>query len=113
VSQLVKGLRIDPDTWQARIMPDTHTTPGSISLDAPRVRITQAAVDRAMRRLGARTIDGLAKRLGFSRQTFWRLRRGDYDIRWSEIQTTAHAIGWPARRVFEAVPTDRMTDAAA
>jgi DNA-binding XRE family transcriptional regulator len=107
------GLRIQLDTWQARIMPDTPAIGAGINIDAHRVRITPAAVERAKTRLGVGQIDDLAERLGFSRQTFWRLRRGEYDIRMSEARATAALVGWPIERVFEPAATERVIADAA
>lgn len=85
------------------LMPDTATRPG-ISNDAElRLRITPAAINRARRRLHVHTIDELGERLGFSRQTFWRLRHGKHDIRLSKATAVAQQIGWPIDRVFEPV----------
>lgn len=73
---------------------------------APRLypRLTAAAVERAKIRLNITDIDALARRLGFSRQSFWRVRRGQYDIRLSHALRVAGVIGWPLHRVFEGEP---------
>jgi hypothetical protein len=67
----------------------------------PYPRLTAAAVERAKIRLNTSDIDALGQRLGFSRQSFWRVRRGQYDIRLSHALRVSDAIGWPLHRVFE------------
>lgn len=85
-------------------MADTQLAEPRIRTDAQlRYKLKPAAVDHAMRRLDATDINDLAAKLGFSRQTFWRLRNGDYDIRLSEAMAVAQRIGWPLNRTFEQV----------
>lgn len=84
-------------------MPDTAIAVGITSDAEPRLKLTNAAIERAKRKLGVDTIDQLADRLGFSRQTFWRLRKGEYDIRLSEATAIAEQIDWPITRAFERV----------
>lgn len=85
-------------------MPDAPPGQTGIKEDAElRLKLTDAAIQRAMRRLRIGTIDELGDRLGFSRQTFWRLRRGEYDIRLSKATAVAEQIDWPIDRVFEPV----------
>jgi hypothetical protein len=66
-------------------------------------RLTPAAVDRAMTRLSVSTIAGLQVRLGFSDMTFWRVRRGMYDIPYSHALRISRLIGWPLSRCFDNV----------
>lgn len=84
-------------------MPDTATAVGITEDAEPRLKLTDAAVERAKRKLGVDTIDEVRLRFGFSRQTFWRLRRGEYDIRLSEATSIAERINWPIDRAFERV----------
>ncbi|MFI6228551.1 hypothetical protein ACIBCR_14720 [Micromonospora echinospora] len=82
-------------------MADTQTATACITRDAPpRYQLTPAAVKQAMRRLQVDEIEDLAEKLGFSRQTFWRLRRGEHDIRLSDAYAVARKVGWPLDRTF-------------
>lgn len=83
-------------------MADTQVIDRDITTDAAPAywRLTDAAVQRLMRRLNVDTVDVLSARLGFSRQTFWRLRAGTYDIRMSEARRLAAIAGWPLTRMF-------------
>ncbi len=86
------------------IVPDTQTVQEVIvadTADGPYPRLTAAAVERAKTRLNIIDIDALGQELGFSRQSFWRVRRGQLDIRLSHALRVANAIGWPLHRVFE------------
>ena len=70
--------------------------------DTPYPRLTPAAVERAKTRTGVTDIDALWQELGFSsRMTFWRARRGLYDIRLGHAQQIADKLGWPLTRVFD------------
>jgi DNA-binding XRE family transcriptional regulator len=85
-------------------MADTQAVIDRISTDTPaRYRLTDAAVERLKQRLGVDEIEDLADRLGFSRQTFWRLRKGEYDIRLSRARYVASVAGMTVQQVFEAV----------
>lgn len=85
-------------------MADTQAVVDRISADTPvRYRLTDAAVDRLKQRVGVREIEDLADRLGFSRQTFWRLRTGEYDIRLSRARQIAAIAEMPLNCAFEAV----------
>lgn len=85
-------------------MADTHTATACITTDAsPRYQLTPAAVDHAKRRLRVNKTEDLATKLGFSRQTFWRLRRGTYDIPLHEAYAIADRIGMPLDRAFRPV----------
>jgi hypothetical protein len=91
----------------ARIVLDTQTPTEGIMTDTdigPYPRLTAAAVERAKTRLNISDIDALGQELGFSRQSFWRVRRGQYDIRLSHAWKVAERIGWPLHRVFEGGP---------
>lgn len=81
-------------------MPDTQTGQ-DISPDTPYPRITLAALERAMARSGCHQVEDLAEQLGFKRQTFWRARRGQYNIRLIEAMRIARAAGWRIERCFE------------
>lgn len=73
--------------------------------NGPYPRLTDAAVERAKTRLGISELDALWKELGFSsRQSFWRARRGQYDIRLSHAWKVQHLISWPMHRIFEGGP---------
>lgn len=84
-------------------MADTQVIDRDITNDAAPAywRLTDAAVRRLMRRLNVATVEELGDRLGFSRQTFWRLRAGTYDIRMSEARNLATLAAWPLSRMFE------------
>lgn len=85
-------------------MADTQVLERGINPDAPaRWKLTEPAVRRLMRVLDVTEIEELHRRLGFSRQTFWRLRTGGYDCRLSEARHLADIAGWPLTRMFEAV----------
>jgi hypothetical protein len=86
------------------LMLDTQTRPVSITNDAsdgPYPRITDAAIERAKTRLGIDDTGTLGIALGFSRQSFWRLRRGQLDVRYSDVLRVADKLGWAPARVFE------------
>jgi len=70
----------------------------------PYPRLSTAAVERAKTRLNISDIDALGQELGFSRQSFWRVRRGQFDIRLSHALKVADRIGLPLHRVFEGGP---------
>lgn len=85
-------------------MADTQTADPRIGGDTRvRYQLTHAAVEQAKRRLKTNSIHTLADRLGYTRQTFWRLRTGDYDIPLAEALHLAKQIGWPLDRTFEQV----------
>lgn len=87
-----------------RIKPDTHDPLESIVVDAfasPYPRLRPVAIEHAKKHLGIWDLDALAKELGFSRQSFWRVRRGEYDIRLSHALRVCQALNWPLYRVFE------------
>jgi hypothetical protein len=88
-----------------RIVLDTEIAPQGITSDTatgPYMRLTPAAVERAKTKLGVDSVDDLWQELGFSsRMTFWRARRGLYDIRLSHALSVASLIGWPLSRVFK------------
>lgn len=86
------------------ITADGQRTQDSINTDGARgtfPRLTPAAVDRAMAKLGITTIAGLQTRLGFSDMTFWRVRQGLYDIPYSHALRIARQLGWPLGRCFD------------
>lgn len=89
-------------------MADTQTLERSIAPDAAptRLKLTEAGVNRLMTVLRVTEVDDLATRLGFSRQTFWRLRTGDHDIRLSKATLLCRIARWPMRRMFEQVDAD-------
>lgn len=65
-------------------------------------QLTPAAIERAKNKLGVDNVDDLWQGLGFSsRMTFWRARRGQYDIRLSHALKVAETIGWPLSKVFQ------------
>lgn len=85
-------------------MPDTQTVTEHLTADAfPRYKLTEAAVERLRTRLAVPDIETLGDRLGFSRQTFWRLRKGEYDIKLAEARHLAALAAWPLDRTFELV----------
>lgn len=88
-----------------RIVLDTETPPQGIRNDAATgsyLQLTPAAVERAKTTLGVDNVDDLWQGLGFSsRMTFWRARRGQYDIRLSHALKVAETIGWPLSKVFQ------------
>lgn len=72
--------------------------------DTPRgpfPRLNPAAVERAKTWLDITDIDALGKELGFSRQSFWRVRRGEYDIRLSHALTVAERLQIPLYQAFD------------
>jgi len=82
-------------------MSDTQTLP-SLHADAGgRYKLTQAAIDRLMTICGVDEIEDLAAKLGFSRQTFWRLRTGKYDISLFKARQLAAQAEMPIADVFE------------
>lgn len=86
------------------IMPDTQVATIGIQEDTEhRLRLTDAAIERAKRQLNIDGTDAVGEALGFSRMTFYRLRTGQYDIRLSRATAVAERIGWPINRVFERV----------
>lgn len=85
---------LDTQIAQAGITPDTEPTPYP--------RLAAEAVEHAKTHLGVDSVDDLWQELGFSsRMTFWRARRGLYDIRLSHASTIAARLDWPIERVFE------------
>lgn len=81
-------------------MPDTQLAQ-SIASDTPFPRITTEALDRAMARTGSSQFDELAQKIGLSRQTFWRARRGTCNIRLVDARRVAKAAGLRVERCFE------------
>lgn len=83
----------------------------SISLDTaegivgeatgPYARLTPLALEHAKSLLGITDLDALGAELGFSRQTFWRLRRGECDIRLSRAIAVAEKLRMPIHQVFD------------
>jgi hypothetical protein len=66
------------------------------------MRLTAAALEHAKSHLGVGSVDDLWQRLGFSsRMTFWRARRGLYDIRLSHALAIAELLDWRLSEVFE------------
>lgn len=87
-------IRTDTEQAAARIEPDEHRT-------GPYRRLTDAAVERAKTRLGARGVDDLATKLGLgNRMVLWRARHGFYDIPLSRADAIAKLVGWPLSKVF-------------
>jgi DNA-binding XRE family transcriptional regulator len=85
------------------IVPDTQTLMTDTAV-GPYPQLTARAVERAKSRLGITDLEELASALGFSRQSFWRVRRGEYDIRLSHALTIANRIGLPLHKVFQGGP---------
>ncbi|MFF0821164.1 hypothetical protein ACFYUR_12335 [Micromonospora haikouensis] len=84
-------------------MADTQTAP-RINPDARvRYQLAPAAVEQAKRRLKTDDIATLGGKLGYSRQTFWRVRTGQRAVPLSEALAVAKLIGWPLDRAFEQV----------
>lgn len=82
------------------------TTPMQVGSDADtpiRMKLTDTAVARAKRRFGVERKEELAKALGFSRMTFYRLLGGTHDIRLSKAVEVAKELGLPLDRTFERV----------
>ncbi|MFY1595415.1 hypothetical protein [Micromonospora sp. WMMD737] len=86
-------------------MADTQVVEPGITTDATPAywRLTDAAVERLMTRLGVTEIDALATRLGYPRMTFYRLRKGLHDIRMSRAQEIARLCDWPLHDTFQQV----------
>lgn len=82
-------------------MSDTQTLPSLRPDTGERYKLTQAAIDRLKNRHGVDEIEDLASKLGFSRQTFWRLRTGKYDISLFKARQLAAQAGMPIADVFE------------
>lgn len=82
-------------------MADTQVIERPITADTRRWRLTADAVQRLMQVLDVTEIEELGTACGFSRQTFWRLRTGEYDIRMSEARRLADIAGWSLTRMFE------------
>lgn len=79
----------------------------SDTASGPYMRLSAAAVEHAKTKLGVDGVDDLCRELGFtSRQTFWRARRGHYDVRLSHAYAIAERLSWPISRVFEAADRD-------
>lgn len=88
-----------------RVMADTQIAASRINTDTHvRFQLTPAAVEQAKRRLKASDITTLGDKLGYTRQTFWRLRTGQRAVPLSEALAVAKRIGWPLDRAFEQVP---------
>ena len=84
-----------------RIMADTQTVAPRINPDARvRYQLTPAAVEQAKRRLKTNDIATLGDKLGYSRQTFWRVRTGQRPVHLPEALAVAKLIGWPLDRAF-------------
>ena len=88
------------------IRADTERADSGIQSDelrtGPYRRLTDAAIERAKNRLGARGVDDLATKLGFgNRMVLWRVRHGLYDIPLSRADAIAKQLGWPLSKVFE------------
>lgn len=76
-----------------------------VSLDAgERLKLNDAAVARAKRVFGTDSYTKLAEQMGFTRNTFYRLRAGRYDIRLSKAAAVASQLGWTIDRTFTTVP---------
>ena len=67
----------------------------------PYPRLTPAAVERAKTKLGTSEINALGAKLGFSEMTFYRLRVGLFDIRYSDALRVAAELNWPVARCFD------------
>lgn len=90
-------------------MLDTETEPEGIGADTPGgpyPRLGADAVERAKTRLGITDIGALGQHLGFSRMGFFRVRRGEQDVRLSHAFKIADQLDWPLDLIFE-----RGTDA--
>lgn len=84
------------------VMSDTRGGATGVAQDTPASwYLTREAVERAKRRLNARTNDDVAARLGLDRRTFYRLLEGTHDIRLSKAMDIAQRLGWPLTRIFE------------
>lgn len=85
-------------------MLDTQIAPEVIVADTaigPYPRLLPAAVEHAKTLLGISDIDALGEELGFSRQSFWRLRNGKHDVRLSQALKVAEAIDLPLHLTFD------------
>jgi hypothetical protein len=87
------------------LMLDTQTRPETNAGDTafgPFPRLSATAIERAKERLGISDLTSLGAALGFKgRMTFWRARRGDYDISYAHAQRIARQLGMPLNDVFE------------
>lgn len=87
------------------LMLDTQMAPEDVVSDTapgPYPRLSAAAIERAKISLGISDLTSLGSALGFNgRMTFWRARRGDYDISYAHAQRIADLIGMPINDVFE------------
>lgn len=93
-------------------MLDTQIAPEGIKADAatgPYPRLLPAAVERAKALLGISDIDALGEQLGFSRQSFWRLRNGKHDVRLSRALEVAEAVDLPLHLTFD-IPLHLIID---
>jgi hypothetical protein len=86
-------------------MLDTQTVPGETVADTPTgpyPRLSPAAVERAKIQLGITDLATLGTALGFNgRMTFWRARRGEYDIPLSHASRLARQLGMPLDQLFD------------
>ncbi|MFI1194014.1 hypothetical protein ACH4T9_12265 [Micromonospora sp. NPDC020750] len=86
-------------------MADTQTAAPSIIRDARvRYQLTPAAVEEAKRRLNTDNIATLGAQLGYTRQTFWRLRTGKRGAPLSEALVLAERIGLAFDKAFKQAP---------
>lgn len=87
-------------------MADTQTAAPRITRDAPRrYQLTEAAIEHAKRHLNASNIDAVAQKLGYSRQTFWRLRHDKgRKIPLAEATAVAQKIGLTIDQAFRQAP---------
>jgi hypothetical protein len=86
-------------------MLDTQTRPEGVMADTasgPYPRLTPAAIERAKTVLGIADLTTLGAALGFNgRMTFYRARRGDYDISYAHAKRIADQLGMPLDQAFD------------
>ena len=84
-------------------MSDTQQAAIGIKSDAPTLRLTEAAVDRARRVTGRTNLDDVAEELGMTRLTFYRWRTG-WNPKLADVLELSERLGWPVNRIFERMP---------
>lgn len=102
---------LDADVAEARIPTDADAplrlSDAALQLcrDAEaRLKLADSAVQHGIRRYGARGVDDLATKLGYTRLAFYRLRTGrDCRISLIEAAALASKLGLPFTRAFERV----------
>lgn len=90
-------------------MTDTMVEPASVRPDTTvRFKLTKAAAERAKAKLGLRRYDDVAKVMGLSRRSFYRLLEGTYSISLADAVAFCEQIGWPVTRAFERVSDEQV-----